>query len=313
MRMVQLPEFLQSAAKLGMFGPDQAGGQLVPGSRLSGPMSWVIGMMVALTVIALAAGLALGNVAQGASADLANGVTVQIIQANPEARQSEAERAAARLRATPGVASVRVVPQAEVDRLIEPWLGGQTDGEDAIPVPALVDVLLTGSVDGETLGALRRSVREVAPSARVDAQSAWLQPVFAAIDALRWLAIIMVGLLASALAAAVILSVRTAMGLNRDTIEIVHLLGGTDVQIARLFQRSVAIKALTSGLVGFALGAGVVLLFASRFAELGAGLLSTASLGLGAWILLALVPVLGTGLAMLTARLTVLRALHRML
>lgn len=306
-------KFLNAAAGLAKIGPDRGSSDLVPQARLSGPMSWVIGMMVALTVIALAAGLALGNTARGAAAELANGVTVQIIQPNPEAREREAARAAARLRATSGVAAVRHVPQDEVERLIEPWLGDRIDGETGIPVPALIDVKLSGAVEGEALGALRRSVREVAPTARVDAQSGWLRPVFDAIDAMQWLAIAMVALLASALAATVILSVRTALGLNRDTIEIVHLLGGTDVQIARLFQRSVGMKAFLSGLVGFALGVAVVLIFGQRFASLGVGLMSSAELGLGAWVLLALVPVLGTGLAMLTARLTVLRALRRML
>ena len=47
--------------------------QLVPQARLAGPMPWVIAIMVALTVIAAAGGLALGNVAETARAELAGG------------------------------------------------------------------------------------------------------------------------------------------------------------------------------------------------------------------------------------------------
>ncbi len=287
--------------------------ELVPQARLSGPMPWVIAIMVALTVIAAAAGLALRNTASAAAADLANGVTVQIIEANPELRQRGAERAAARLRATPGVMAVRVVPQDEVERLIEPWLGARIEGDEGIPVPALVDAKLRDTVDGELLGALRRSVREVTPTARVDAQSSWLRPVFGALDSLKWLSLALVAVLAAAMAAAVILAVRTALGTNRDTIEIVHLLGGTDAQIARVFQRSAGFDAAGGGTVGLALGFGVIMLLGRQFSELGAGLLTGSTLAWYDWVIIALIPMLGVLLAIVTTRFTVLRALRRML
>jgi len=287
--------------------------ELVPQSRLAGPMPWVIAIMVALTVIAAGAGLAASNVARNAADTLAGGVTVQIVEADPTARLRQAEAAAQRLNAQPGIDSAVVVSQEEVERLIEPWLGGMAIDGQAIPVPAIVDVRLRDEVTGEKLGALRRTVREVAPTARVDAQSTWLRPVFGAIDSLRLLALALVGLLAGALAAVVLLAVRNALGTNRETIEIVHLLGGTDQQIARLFQRSVGFDAAGGGAIGLGLGLVAVLLLGRQFAGLDAGLISGGALGWIDWLLLALVPVAGVGLAMLTARWTVLRALRRML
>ncbi len=286
---------------------------LIPQARLSGPTPWVIAIMVALTVIAAAAGLSFSNTARSASDELSGGVTVQVVEANPELRQRQAEAAAQRLRQTPGVISAQVVSQDEVERLIEPWLGARMDGDDAIPVPALVDARLREAVDAEKLGALRRMVREVAPSARVDAQSSWLQPVFGAIQSLQWLSLALVGLLAFAMSAAVLLAVRTALGTNRETIEIVHLLGGTDVQIAQVFQRSIGFEAVGGGALGLGLGTVVVLFLGRRFADLGAGLVSSGALGWLDWILLALIPVAGVGLAMITARITVLRTLRKML
>lgn len=287
--------------------------ELVPQARLAGPMPWVITIMVALTVIAAAAGLASSNVARNAADTLSGGVTVQIVEADPTARLRQAEAAAQRLNAMPGIDAATVVSQEEVERLIEPWLGGLVIDGQEIPVPAIVDVRLREEVTGEKLGALRRIVREVAPTARVDAQSTWLRPVFGAIDSLRLLALALVGLLAGALAAVVLLAVRNALGTNRETIEIVHLLGGTDQQIARLFQRSVGFDAAGGGAIGLALGLVAVLLLGRQFAGLDAGLVSGGALGWFDWLLLALVPVGGVGLAMLTARWTVLRALRRML
>lgn len=287
--------------------------RLVQQGRLSGPMPWVIAIMVALTVIAAAAGLGLANTARNAADELSGGITVQVIEANPVERQRQAQAAVRALRETPGVIEAHAISQEEVERLIEPWLGTRAAGDEDIPVPALVDARLRDPVDGETLGAMRRLVRQVAPAARVDAQSTWLGPVFGAIDSLQWLALALVGMLAAATSAAVLLAVRTALGSNRDTIEIVHLLGGTDTQIARIFQRSIGFDAAGGGAVGLALGLVAVLFLGRQFEGLGAGLIAGGALRWIDWLLLALVPIAGVLLAMLTARLAVVRALRGML
>ena len=287
--------------------------ELLPEGRLSGPMPWVIAIMVALTVIAAAAGLAFSNTARNASDALSGGVTVQVVNANPAERDRQAQAVLRALRDTPGVIEASLVSQDEIDRLIEPWLGASASGDAGIPVPALVDARLRDAVTGETLGALRQLLRQVAPSARVDAQSSWLKPVFSAVDTLRWLSLALVGLLGVALGAAVLLAVRNALGSNRDTIEIVHLLGGTDGQIARIFQRAIGYDAAVGGAVGLALGLVVVLALGQQFAALGAGLVSSGALGWSDWVLLALIPVAGVILAMFTARQTVVRALRKML
>jgi len=271
--------------------------------------------MVALTVIAMAAGLALRNMAASATAELQGGFTVQIVEARPETREAQAAAAQKILRATPGVVSVRAVPQEEVDALIEPWLGaGAKAGLDAaVPVPALIDVRLDGAITESRIADLRARLASAAPSARIDAQAGWLKPVFDAISSLQWLAIALVLLLAFALGAAVLLAARNALGAHRDTIEIVHLLGGSDAQIARIFQRSTGIDAVGGGMVGLLLAAIVILFFGRRFAELGAGLVDNGSLSWNDWLLLALVPLAAVVLAMLTARFAVLHALRKML
>jgi cell division transport system permease protein len=287
---------------------------LVTQARLSGPMPWVIAIMVLLTAVAAAAGLALGNLASKASGDLAGGVTVQVVSADPAARARQANDALAALRQAPGVAEVRLVPADEVDALLEPWLGpGGSAAEDAVPVPALIDARLAGPATPAALAALERRLAGVAPDARVDAQSGWLEPVFDAIAALRWLALALIALLAVTTSAAVLLAARTALNSHRETIEIVHLLGGTDDQIARIFQRSIAFDAAAGGLVGLVLAVAVTVALGRRFAALGAGLASGAGLDWGDWLVLALVPLAAVALATLTARLAVLGALRRML
>lgn len=282
---------------------------------MAGPMPWVIAIMVAMTAIALAAGLALGNAISAARAEIEGGVTVQVLEPRAEVRWREAQLAVEAIKRQPGIAGLRLVPQEELDALIEPWLGtdiGTVTGS-AIPVPALIDVRLDGPASAARLAAIREALAPIAPSARVDAQSSWLKPVFDAMVSLRILAGALVVLLAFALAAAVLLAARSALGTNRDTIEIVHLLGGTDAQVARVFQRSIGYDAAGGGAVGLMLAMVVILALGRRFAGLGAGLVDSGALIWSDWLLLALVPLLATLLAMVTARLTVLHALRKML
>ena len=170
-----------------------------------------------------------------------------------------------------------------------------------------------GPVTERRLAELREALTASVPSARVDAQAGWLAPVFHAIASLQWLAVGLVVLLAATSAAAVWLAARSALGSNRETIEIVHLLGGTDGQIARLFQRSIAIDALIGGVVGLLLGIGAIFLLGQRFAALGSGIIAGGGLGMGDWFALGAIPLAGVAIAMLTARLTVLATLRKML
>ncbi|MEO6152937.1 MAG: FtsX-like permease family protein [Croceibacterium sp.] len=287
---------------------------LVPQTRLAGPMPWVIAIMIALTVMAASAGLALSNLAHHARSEIEGGLTVQIVEAAPVERNRQVEVAVAMLTNREDVRQVRRVPDSELAALLEPWLGqGAAAEEDAVPIPALIDVRLAGPVTARRLAEMRQMLTASVPSARIDAQAGWLTPVFDAIGSFQYLAAGLILLLAATSAAAVWLAARSALGGNRETIEIVHLLGGTDRQIAGVFQRSIAVDAAVGGVVGLGLGLAAALLLGHQFAALGSGMVAGGGLDPVDWVLLALVPVIGVVLAILTARVTVLAALRRIL
>jgi cell division transport system permease protein len=314
--MSDAPAFLRGVTTRlsGLAG--RSGRQLLPHARLAGPMLWVIAIMIALTVVAAAGGLALANIAGQARGELSGAVTVQIVEADPQARESQARIALARLQNMPIVAEAARVPDEEIGALLDPWLGeaGIGGAEDAaIAVPALIDVSLNRAADARAISAVRKSLSQAAPASRVDAQAEWLKPVFSAIHSLQWLAASLILLLTASTVAAVWLAARSALGTNRETIEIVHHLGGTDAQIARIFQRSVTMDAALGSAAGLALGLIAVFLMGSRFAALGSGMVTGGGLRWQDWLLIALIPVVGIVLAGLTARFTVLAALRRML
>jgi cell division transport system permease protein len=288
-----------------------AGRRLLPEGRIAGPMPWVIAIMMFLTVLAAAFGLGLRGAAASLSANVGDRITVQVVEANPDARERQAQAALAALLRQPGVLSARRVPDQELARLIEPWLGAGGVEAD-VPMPAMIDADLTPEAH-QGVAAIRARLAAAAPAARVDDNAEGLAPLARLVDALKWLAIALVLLMVGATGATVVLAARAALDTHRSTIEVLHLMGATDVQVARLFQRRIALDALFGSLVGLVLAFLVLVLIGNRVRALGSDLLGSAELPAGAWAVLLALPVAGVLLAMLVARLTILRALGRLL
>lgn len=287
--------------------------KLVPRRQASGPMPWVIAIMIALTVMAAAAGLALGNLADRARSDLSGALTVQIVEADALTRAALAARAEELLKQDRAVASLRIIPDSELAEMLSPWIGSPGDSADAIPIPTLIDVQLVALADTAEVARLNALLEEQVPGARVDAQADWLRPVYDALSSLQYLALALIALLALTSAGAVWLAARSSFNNHRETVEIIHLLGGTDHQIMRIFQRSVTIDAVAGGVIGFMLGASAVLLIGGRFAAIDSGMVAGGNLQGADWLLLVAIPLAGVLLAMFTARITVMSALRRML
>jgi len=285
--------------------------RVLPDGRFSGPMPWIIAIMMFLTVLATAAGLAIAHSASALEDAVAGRITVQIVEANPDVRVRTRVAVAAALRRTGGVADVEEIGEDRARAALTPWLGD--DGLDAdLPVPALIDATVADS-SPSAMDALRRSITEIAPTARIDRHADWLGPLAGLFATLMVLAAMLVVLTAAATAAAVILGARAALDQHRATIDVMHLMGATDRQISRLFERRVAQDAISGSALGFVSAVGVLLVLIWRMQPVGAALVSGAALGWVDALVIALLPVAGVALAIMAARLTMLAALARIL
>lgn len=290
----------------------RAAARLLPPQRLTGPIPWVIAILIALVVIAAAGGLALRNLSTAASAGLSSAVSVQVIEPNPDLREARTAAAVKVLTGLAGVTAVRAVPEAELAAMLEPWLGeGAASGD--VPIPALIDVDLAASAGPAEVARIEAAVKAAVPGARVDAQGDFLRPVTDALAALQWLALGLVALVALATAAAVWLAARNAFAAARDTVEIMHLLGASQRQITSVFLRDVLREAIFGAALGAGLGVAAVWLLGRQFAALGSGMVSGGGLVFADWLVIGAVPLAGVLLAGLTARITIALALKDML
>jgi cell division transport system permease protein len=286
-------------------------------SRLSGPTPWVLAILMLLTLLAAAAGLSLARAAGGIGGAISGRVTVQIVTANPELRSEQAGRIRRAAAAEPYVQGVRAVPREEVAAALSRWFGTSDGDADpvlaSLPLPELVDIDLVAGSRAAQQARLAALVAREAPDARIIPHAEWLGPVAATIRTLALVAGALVVLMALASAAVVIMTARAALGSHFVTIEMLHLIGATDPQICRLFQRRIAIDSAYGIMLGALVAAAIIALLAWQFAEVTAGLGAAAGIGAAGWIFLALLPLLAIALAALTARVTLLRALNTML
>ena len=285
--------------------------RLLDESRGTRAMMWIMAIMLFLTVLAGALGLGTRGAAALLDRQLAGRLTVQIVEPVETKRLDQAARALAALRSSPRVTRAVEVDRAKLATLLRPWLGA--DGADPdLPIPAMIDVDL-GIASDAAVAQVTAAVRAVAPSARVDRHESWMSPVRDFMGMVTWLAAAVVLLMAAATAAVVILAARAGLETHRATIEVLHMLGSTDVQVARLFQRRIAIDTLFGGMIGTVVAIGVVALVGLQLAALGSDLLAGLTLGTRDWIVLGGLPVAFALLATLAARQAVLGTLGRYL
>jgi cell division transport system permease protein len=275
-------------------------------------MPWIIAIMMFLTVLAAAAGLGLGAAVRSMSADLAGRASVQVVEADAQVRDRLAARTLQALRGADGVRAADPVDPAALADQLRPWLGEAATSGD-LPVPALIDVMLTPGDTDAKLDRLRRLLGGLSPKLRIEPHAAFLLPLAGLLSALGWLSAGVVLLMILATGAVVVLAARGAHDSHRGTIDVLHLMGSTDVQIARLFQRRIGLDAMMGGALGFSFAAFVILLIGLRLSATGSDLLGAVGLDTRGWLLLAALPVFSVALATLRARWTVLRALGRAL
>jgi cell division transport system permease protein len=272
-------------------------------------LPWVVAFMVYLASLS-GLGLALvGDMLSGAEQSLAARVTVQVPAETSDARL---QTVLALLRQNSGVASAELLSPADIARLLEPWLGSPLS-LDELPAPRLIDLRLdpNAAVD---LAAMRRQLASVVPEARIDDHHAWLGGLHAASRPIRAVLAALMAAAVALIAAAVVFAARMALTARQSAIELFHLLGADDGDIAWPF----AIRALRLGLLGGAIGAAAAVLTVLLLRPAG-GLVQlpapTAATGLSDWRLwaIAIGATLIAGLVSLAgARLTVLRRLGRL-
>ena len=277
--------------------------RLLGGGPMRGPTPWVIAIMSFSIMLIAATGLVLANAAGMLTQAIESRYSVEVPGGG---HQLDALLAA--VESAPGVTAAEAVAEKDMRATLSRWLGPAADSAD-LPVPELVNFDVKPGAD---LRLIEQRVRAAAPEARIVAHRESVGPLLRSLTVLQWVAFGLVLLLSVAAAAAVVLAARGAVDTNRFTIEVMHGIGATDVQVTNLFQRRIAIDAFAGSIIGAGAAALVLLLLASGAAFAGE-LTGGAVLRGSDLLLLVWVPLVLTILATWVARSAVLAALRETL
>jgi len=273
-------------------------------------LPWMVAVMVFLAVLALAGALAASGAARKWDRALAGTATVQILgleDLSAAAADKQVTKILELLRAAPGVVSAEPVDRAAAAELVKPWLGDAVQ-DLSLPLPRLIDVTIDPTrLDG---AALARQLAQAVPGASFDDHMRWVTGLRQLARAAGIGALAILSLIAGAAALTVVFATRAGLAVQRDVIEVVHLIGARDSYIANGFARHVLVLALRGALGGALLAVGGLIAL-SRI-EMMPGLLPSLALTPLDWGLIGALPVIIALLAAATARRTVMAALHRM-
>jgi len=277
-------------------------------------LPWIIGFMVYLAMIAATVALLVDHVTQRWQRDLSGQLTVELPGAAGEdaaQRKQRVDAAMEEITDTNGVVGTRLLDDAEVKRLLQPWLGDQAD-QLGVTLPDLVAVSVQPDIRPNLLELAER-LQEVSPGAAIDDHAQFNAGALNFLRTIEVLALSLLGLVLVATAGVVAFTARAGLSIHRRIVEIVHLVGAHDSYVARQFQS----QAFRYGFMGACIGsllAAATLLSAGVFAARGAAPMSAAVKAFEPWMIwpLALIPLAAVLIAMVTVRIAVLQALRRM-
>jgi cell division transport system permease protein len=279
---------------------------------LSRFLPWLIAFMVFLAVLAMAGMLALNTVSQRWDRGISGTLTVQIAPVDDPAKDAERlQTVLAILASTPEIARYESLGDDRLMQLLEPWLGAAAGARD-LPLPRLVDVELKPKASLDVQALSRRLAGRV-PGASIDDHRVWLERLVRLIQTVQGLATLVLMFIALATVGTVIFTTRTGLAVHREAIEVLHLIGAQDSYVARQFAGRALALGLKGGVIGLALAIPTLMAIGYFAQQLDSSLIPNVRLGTVHWAIVGSLPLVVALIAMVTARLTVLKALSRML
>jgi cell division transport system permease protein len=286
-------------------------------------LPWTIAFMAYLAALALAGAMGLATIMARFDPGQMSNMTVEVPPAlateagaemeKPALKAEDQKRVAAALdllRATPGIIAAEALDRAEVANLLHPWLGNTALDPD-LPLPAVIDVTVDKGAELDIPG-LGDKLAAAVPGATLEDHGMWFARLSTFVHSVQVVASLVVALTCFVAVMTVIYVTLSGLAVHHDIIEMLHLIGAEDGYIARQFQGHAMKLGLVGAIPGVLLAVLTVELLALAAGRVDSLLLPDIRLSPLQWAGFVLVPLAAAAIAMLTARVTVMRRLARM-
>lgn len=275
----------------------------------------LVGTMSFLAALALGGALACASLAASWQGDTASALTIQVPQPDKPSTSAGVSRLAAVqriLQADTAVSDTQLLGEADINRLMAPWLGGDVTSL-GLAMPAVITAKWAQSAPIDPLLA---RLQIVSPGTTIKTGALWARRVAALTASLQACALAVLLIVASVATAVVAVATRAGIAQLRENIEVVHGLGALDADIAARFAARATWLAFAGALCGTILALPVL----AWLAWLAAPFTHPLHASPAGWfslspLLLGLSPLLPAGAALIgwvTAQLTVRGWLRRL-
>ena len=274
----------------------------------------MISIAVFLFGVTLAGVLSINSMLAAWNESILGSLTVQIMPINDVNQEQAAaetlaqqEKAVELLKSKPEVEKVTPLNNAQLQKLIQPWLG---DGVAALPIPRLIDVKLKPGAEVDFLR-WSEELAETAPQASLDNHKLWLNKLIKFADGLKVLALAVLTLVVLITSGAIFYCTQTSLGLHKYIIEILHLMGAKDTYVAQQYAKRTAWLGFLGGLYGLVLAIPTIFVIANLARQIEGGIISDARLNSADWTAILSLPLFSMLIAMSTAYYTVKKTLEK--
>lgn len=277
----------------------------------------LIALMSFLAVLALSASFALSEMTNRWVSGLENTASVEIpaedLSGNlieKENLESLTTRIHQFMVSHPAVEAAEIMSEDEISNLVAPWLG-EDMALSSIPLPGIISVQFKGNVSFDP-EILRRNIIGIAPQARLDLHESWLANVLRFTGALNFASLLVSVVIGVTTIVAVAGAVQSRMAIYHEELELLHLMGASDNYIAKQLQRYVFLMTLKGAAMGVVIGGIIMLIIGWSMGRMDINLIPDFSLSRAQVMILASLIPFTALIAVVTARVTVLRALKEM-
>lgn len=275
-------------------------------------LPWIIGIMALLAALLLCLGVTVGSWASDHSDHYANSFTINVPASAEHAEDKLAELTKA-LQKNNAIESVTPVSQKELRSMLKPWLGSSADADSgALPLPLVLDVTLKAG-SAIDYNRLQAQLRIIAPEVQMDSHEAWVANFLRFSAGLRTVMEALATFIIGGLALMISFTSRAALKLHSRTITLLHSIGAEDGYIAQQFQWEAFMVSLRGTLPACILAGVAYRAGGSYMASLNSPSLPSFTFETAHLVMLCVLPLVCGVIAVIAARVSVIRQLQRVL
>ena len=278
----------------------------------------IISIAIFIFAITLSGVLSINAMTNSWNKSILGSITVQIIplnNTNKEKAKAELlayeEKAVDFLKSVNGIIKVTPLSDNQLNELLRPWLGDEVSISD-LPTPRIIDVKIAKNANID-FAQLAKDLSIASPQASLDNHKIWLNKLIALADGLKMIATTILALVVAITSGAIFYTTQMSLGLHKNIIEILHIIGAKDTYIAQQYAKRMGFLGLIGGLFGLFFAIPTIFFIGNLANSIKGGIISEASLGISDWIYVLLLPLFSMTISMTTAYYTVKNTLKKIL